>query len=68
MPIHFVFMRKKGLERISAPGNTDKKEVAAPTASGVPEGVPEKPGTPSRSNLDSFNLSNSFSLVYTSYA
>lgn len=57
-------MRKKGLERISAPGNADKKEVAAPTTSGVPEGVPEKPGTPSRSNLYFILESISGTLVF----
>ena len=45
-PSAFVLVRKKGLERISAPGNADKKEVAAPTTSGVPEGVPKKTASP----------------------
>ena len=36
----YKFEQKKGLERISAPGNADKKEIAAPTASGVPWWVP----------------------------
>ena len=41
-PPFFIIVRMKGLERISAPGNTVKRRVTTSTASGVPQGVPQK--------------------------